>query len=219
MIKIQSLYKSYPDKKIFEDFNLEIKSRRTCIVGNSGIGKTTLLRLISRLESEDAGTIEAEKPRVSFIFQEDRLIPWKTVGENIAYVCPDKAEIERVLKDVNLLESINLYPNELSGGMKQRVSIARAFVKKADILLMDEPFQGLDPNTVDSIIRMIDRHISENDMSLLFASHDIKNSLKLADEVILFSENPIKVINKWEIDEDIRHNNYELIRQIEFSII
>lgn len=146
MIRIEGVSFSYPETehKIFDNYSLAVNDCEHLIVdGASGIGKTTLLRLICGLEKPDTGTVEA-KGRISVSFQENRLIPSLSALENVA-LFSDRARAEKELAALGLSEDLDKRPDELSGGMKRRVSLARALSRDFDILLLDEPFTGLDP--------------------------------------------------------------------------
>jgi NitT/TauT family transport system ATP-binding protein len=144
MIEFKNVSFSYGKKQVLKDFNLKIADgERLCLFGESGRGKTTVLRLICSLEKADSGILTVESKAISAVFQEDRLLPFLTVGQNIK-MFSDKDNIDYVLKKLKLTEAEELYPSELSGGMARRVSLARALCRKADIYIFDEPFAGLD---------------------------------------------------------------------------
>ena len=143
MISIDRVSFSYGDKQILRDYSLNVeKGERICLSAPSGSGKTTLFRLIAGLERPDSGTIRLDG-RVNYLFQEDRLLPWLTVVENLTLLGVGKRRAEELLSTVGL-EEFDKYPAELSGGMKRRVAIARSICAGGEILLLDEPFTGLD---------------------------------------------------------------------------
>ena len=151
-MKFIDINKSYGDIKVLTDFNLElIDNKINCIIGPSGCGKTTILNIVAEL-TEYQGKVEREQKGISYIFQNNRLLPNLNVQDNLEYVLStiekDKNErmkkIDKILDIVELAQRRKAYPHELSGGMQQRVSMARAFIYPSQILLMDEPFKGLD---------------------------------------------------------------------------
>lgn len=156
-MKIENLSFSYDGKSVFKNFSCEIASQITCLTAPSGFGKTTLLRLIAGLEIPDEGSIAPLPKKPAFMFQEDRLFPWLTALQNIEAVMPKGSENEakELLLQVELSENINSYPNELSGGMKRRVALARTLAYDADLLLLDEPFKGLDLPLVEKMCALI----------------------------------------------------------------
>ena len=162
----------------------------TAIVGASGIGKSTLLHAVAGLKRCDGGKILSSHERVSYIFQEPRLFPWMTALENITTVGATKDAAMQLLsllfEDAD--EVANKYPQELSGGMKQRISVARALAYKPDLLLLDEPFRGLDAETKASVTRMIFEQMQGKTM--LLVTHDDAD-LSLCDEVVRLTGAPV----------------------------
>ena len=146
MIVLDNLSFAYGDAPVIKNLSLTLPDSGTVwIVGPSGCGKTTLLRLVAGLEQPSDGHIKrSEDLRISMVFQENRLFEWLTVWENVALVCENKAQIQKALEAVMLDADADKYPNELSGGMSRRVAIARAIAHGGDLLILDEPFTGLD---------------------------------------------------------------------------
>ncbi|QEK13356.1 ABC transporter ATP-binding protein [Crassaminicella thermophila] len=208
-LKIEKLYKSYEGLKVFENFNMEIiKNGITCILGPSGCGKTTLLNMISGILKPDVGIFSGfDQKAISYIFQEPRLLDWKSVWGNIEFVLKDiyeKEEREKIVSKyidlVGLREFKDYYPKNLSGGMMQRVAIARAFAYSSNILLMDEPFKGLD---VNSKKRLMDEFIKlwmEDLRTVIFVTHDIEEAVLLGDSIYVFSELPVQIKKRFNID-------------------
>lgn len=145
MIECQNLSVSFDGQPVLHHFSADIPTNRnTAIFGASGSGKTTLLRLLLGLRKPDSGTIQgAAHMTLSAVFQEDRLLPWLTAEENVALVS-DTAAAADLLKRLGLADAAQERPAQLSGGMKRRVAIARALAFPSDLLLLDEPFNGLD---------------------------------------------------------------------------
>ncbi|MDK2941109.1 MAG: NitT/TauT family transport system ATP-binding protein [Acetobacterium sp.] len=206
-IIIKDLGKKYGQETIFKDFNLVFeKNRITGILGPSGAGKTTLLNLCGGLEQPDRGTIEGINPQaISYIFQEPRLLPWRTVRENLRFVFKARAikkpgsherEIDAMLERVGLTTVGDYYPHELSGGMRQRVSIARAFLYPSELLLMDEPFSSLDSSLKNRLMDDFLKIWEQNKRTVIFVSHQEDEIRHLADIILTFSDKPVQVLKK-----------------------
>ncbi len=136
---------SYGDTPVLSDVSLTLpQNGAVCLFGPSGCGKTTLLRLIAGLESPTAGTVHRDARRIAMVFQDDRLAPWLTVRENLLLVTDDVSAVDAALAAVSLQDAAEQRPDELSGGMQRRVAIARALAFGGDLLILDEPFNGLD---------------------------------------------------------------------------
>lgn len=148
---------SYDGAPLLNEVSFTLPSKGTvCFFGPSGCGKTTILRLIAGLERPNSGNILYDSP-LSFgtVFQENRLLPWMDVRQNVELVCQDATHVDRALQVVALTEDADKYPHELSGGMQRRVAIARALAYNADVLILDEPFNGIDETLCQQIARSI----------------------------------------------------------------
>lgn len=217
-ISIRDLTKVFYKKKdsttAIERISVDIaEGEFVCLIGPSGCGKTTLLRIIAGLEKQSAGRFEIqrsgeERPSQSMVFQEKGLLPWLTVEENIAfglnmrhlpksYV---KEKTQHFLTKVGLERFAKMYPKELSGGMKQRVSIARAFANDPEILLMDEPFGALDEQNRFILQEELLSIWSETKKTVLFITHSIDEALYLSDRVLLMSAQPGRIAADIRID-------------------
>lgn len=150
MYELKHIDFSYGDKLVLKDFSLSLPQKgAVCLFGVSGLGKTTVLRLIAGLEKPKNGSLEGfENKRITFIFQEDRLLPWRTAKENVALALGNTSEAKEkalaVLSSLGLENDADRYPDEMSGGMCRRVAAARALAPESDVILADEPFTGLD---------------------------------------------------------------------------
>lgn len=201
-IKISNLIKSYNDNRIFDNFNLEFSDENiNCIVGQSGCGKSTLLNILAKLSPIEEGKIEGISiGDVSYIFQEDRLIEWLTVSENLEFALNKYfnnddliKEIDYVLKLVGIEDVKDKYPNVLSGGMRQRVNIARAFGKPAKVILMDEPFKSLDYKLKYTIIDEFKKILAKEKRMVILVTHDVDEAIYFKGNVIVFGDRPVKV--------------------------
>ena len=182
MIKINNISKAFGENQILKNVSTEIPDTGIfAICAPSGNGKTTLLKILCSLEAPDSGTIEGiENKRLSVVFQDDRLLPWCTAIENVALVCDEKRAKE-LLKSVELQDDINKKPNELSGGMCRRVALARALAFNGDILLLDEPFKGLDKDLKERIFKLVEKY-AEN-RTVILITHD-EEEMSRADKIL-----------------------------------
>lgn len=194
-IQLINLCKSYEGNIVLDNINIDIQENKiTVISGPSGCGKTTLLNIISGIEKADSGQVILKDNSISYIFQEDRLIPYLTVYENIAFVLKSvmgKNEIDKTinkyLEMVRLTEFKDKLPSKLSGGMKRRVAIARAFAYKSKILLMDEPFKGLDDKLKTEIIDDFLELYKNDKRTVILVTHDKEEARLLGDIVYSLS--------------------------------
>ena len=209
-IKLVNVSKFYTvDKesiKVIDKIDLNIPENKiTVILGRSGCGKTTLLRLVAGLENFEQGEIiGVESKRKAYVFQEDRLMPWLDVKSNITFGIHkneiDNSRINEIIETVGLEKFYNAYPSQLSGGMKQRVSIARAFAYNPDFIMMDEPFSALDYFTREQMQIELLRIHERLKCSILFVTHSIDEALILGDKIVVLEKGIIK--SQYEIKED-----------------
>ena len=207
-IRIRELSKVFQTKTgpfvALDDINLDIPvGCFFMIVGPSGCGKTTLLRILAGLEEHSSGTLEvsspaANRPGNSMVFQGDSLFPWMTVWENAAYGLNmrgvPKGEVKSVvghyLSRTGLSRFHDYYPHQLSGGMRQRVSIARAFANDPDILLMDEPFSALDEQNKVLLQEELLRIWEETRKTVMFITHSVDEAVTLGDRIMIMTAHP-----------------------------
>jgi phospholipid/cholesterol/gamma-HCH transport system ATP-binding protein len=219
-LKIRDLKKHFGDKRVLDGINLEVpRSAVTTIIGKSGIGKSVLLKCIANLVTPDSGEIElngdmitqghqpkkAKKVRFSYMFQNNALFDSMTAAENVALPLLEasslnKTEIrERVaemLAYLELADSAQRYPGELSGGMKKRVALARALITKPQVVLFDEPTTGLDPERKSGVFEMIADYRERFDFTALLVSHDIPEVFEISDYVAWLDSGVIKFFGK-----------------------
>lgn len=197
MIHLAHIQKSYGDHCILNDFNLDIhQNARVGLIGNSGTGKTTILNIIAGLVKPDAGTMRISSRRIGYVFQETRLLPWQNVINNVIIgakaiqISKDKAvaKCRDILDRLEIREYEHYYPAQLSGGIAQRVSIARAFYIEPEILLMDEPFNSLDPGLRDRLHDYVLELIRERNITLLYVSHFPDDVFKVTDRVLMLKK-------------------------------
>lgn len=181
------------------------------IVGPSGSGKTTLLNIVAGIDPQFEGELllngqdSATKPGISFMFQDARLLPWLTVQQNIELVLDKNnrkmhSRMTQLLKKVGLQDVRHSYPAQLSGGMKRRVSMVRAFVTQPQLLLMDEPFQSVDEPTANELRAMLLELWQQTKPTILFVTHSLREALSVADRIIFLTDSPAKVILDYMVD-------------------
>jgi len=182
-----------------------------CLIGASGCGKSTMLALVAGLDAPTGGIVSTGGQRVTLMFQEPALFPWLTATRNVELALRARGvpKQERRGRAAELLRAVHLgdfgdkRPHELSGGMRQRVAMARALAQDVDVLLMDEPFGALDAMTRDLLHDELERICDERGLTVLFVTHNVREAARLGDRVILLSSRPGRVIE--EITVDVRH--------------
>jgi NitT/TauT family transport system ATP-binding protein len=221
------------DMMRIKDLNMSLQEHKLiCILGPSGCGKTTLLNIISGVISADQGEISGfEDKTISYLFQEPRLLPWKTIEQNIEFVLKDKMKkdqrcetINRYIDMVGLKGFEKYYPEKLSGGMKQRAAIARAFAYPADILIMDEPFKGLDLQLKTTLMQAFLKLWLLDKRSSFFVTHDIDEALLMGEQIYILNKRPTSVrgiiTNSIPHTERKLHNeNISIIRQEIYQLL
>ncbi|TDG00539.1 ABC transporter ATP-binding protein [Paenibacillus piri] len=212
-VRMENLSKTYPNGTVaLHDVNLTIhEGEFLCFVGPSGCGKSTIFKIITGLSSPSGGTLdvfgttpkEARKQSdISFVFQDHTLLPWSTVESNVRLPLElrgvdkktQKIEAERVLEMVGLKDYMKVLPRQLSGGMKMRVSIARALVSRPKLLLMDEPFGALDEITRQTLQNeLLNIWQQDKKMTVLFVTHNVFESVFLSTRVVVMTARPGKI--------------------------
>ena len=212
MLKFSKVYKEY-DTPILGPLSLDIKKNSfVSILGSSGAGKSTLLRLASNLIKPTSGSVEYlnnEKPNIGFVFQDPTLLPWRSVLDNVLLPAEltsknKKASKEKAyfwLSKVGLEGKENSLPNQLSGGQKMRVSIARAMVQDCSLLLMDEPFAALDEVSRNKLEDDLLDIWEKNKLTILFVTHSVTEAVYLAERVLVMSSSPGKILDDVIITE------------------
>lgn len=185
------VYLSFGEREVLRDFSLTVPAGGRCVLmGASGSGKTSILRLAAGLIRPTAGRVRGGAPEVvvSMQFQEPQLLPWLTAEDNISLVLPKGRQSLPAARDllahVGLADAAGLYPSSLSGGMQQRVALCRALAAPYDLLLLDEPFRGLDPDTRRQAMTLVDESLAGR--TLVLVTHD-------EEEAAFFTQEPIRI--------------------------
>lgn len=206
LVKASKVSKAFPKTgPVVENLDLVIpRGQFVCLLGPSGCGKSTLLRLIAGLDAPDSGAIEvqtASAGKVSYVFQEPHLLPWRSALENVMLPLELRGNTDKIreraarsLSRVGLGEALEKKPHELSGGMKMRVSLARALVTDPEVLLLDEPFAALDELTRHHLQEDLLRYWQTGKMTVLFVTHSISEAAFLGQRQIVFSNRPARVM-------------------------
>lgn len=219
ILSIRDLTKSFPKDGgamlAIADFDLEVRNGEfVCLLGPSGCGKTTILRIIAGLQTATTGSITLKGMEITgpgsdrgMVFQEFGLFPWRTVKKNVEFGLEIQKKSEKEIEEtskrfidlVGLTGFENSHPNQLSGGMKQRVGIARALASDPAILLMDEPFGALDAQTRNQMQKELLRIWQETKKTVIFVTHSVDEAVFLADRIIVLTTRPGRIKNIYEI--------------------
>lgn len=203
MIRLRNISKSYGSRPVLSGLSLDVASGETvCLLGPSGCGKTTLLNILAGLEPADSGSVETgAQAHIGFLFQNRDLLPWATVLENAAlgleFRHMKKADAQTIaqgyLEKLCLSDAVNLYPHEISGGMKQRAALAQVLASQPDVLLLDEPLNGLDINTRRVVSNVIKQSIHARNAAAIIVTHSIEEAIFLADRLIILTNAPATI--------------------------
>ena len=215
MLILKDIIKNY-EVPVLGPIDLEIKSKSfVSIIGASGSGKSTFLRLASGLISQSSGSISYKnsiKPKMGFVFQDSTLLPWRNVIDNVLLPLEltKQNNSESIEKSLNWLERVGLkgkensFPNELSGGQKMRVSIARALVQGGDFLLLDEPFSALDEVTRRKLEDDLLEIWETNNITVLFVTHSVSQAVYLSQRVVVLSSGPGIILEDLAIEKNLK---------------
>ncbi|MEU7895484.1 ABC transporter ATP-binding protein [Nonomuraea sp. NPDC049152] len=206
-VRLEGVSKLYGDLLALDKVSLSVAPGEfVCLLGASGCGKSTLLSLVAGLDQPSGGVISTTGRKVAMMFQEPALFPWLTVSANVEMAMRALPRRERRARAEAFLEMVHLggfgpkRPHQLSGGMRQRVALARSLAQDADVLLMDEPFGALDAMTRDLLHDELERIWRERKLSVLFVTHNVREAVRLGDRVVLLSSRPGKVVEEFPVE-------------------
>jgi len=179
-----------------------------CLVGTSGCGKSTLLNMIAGLERPSSGQIDIGGRRVALMFQEPALFPWLTARGNIELALKARGvnraarrrQADQLLATVGLTDFAGARPHQLSGGMRQRIALARALAQDSDVLLMDEPFGALDAMTRDRLHEELESIVQKRNLTVIFVTHNVREAVRLSDRVIVLSSRPGRIVEEFAVE-------------------
>ncbi len=208
-LEVKNLSFAYGFESILEDINFTLNKGQTLsIVGPSGAGKSTLLHLCASLLDMDEGVLINSFKTSACAFQEPRLLPWSTTIDNISLGLRAKGDkqarqkAEKIALDFGLeKEDLQKFPKDLSGGMRQRTSFARALVTRPSLLFLDEPFSALDIGLKKELQSYLLAHVEKTSMSIFFITHDLMEALRLSDKIILLQADPGKIVKTYDIEK------------------
>ncbi len=222
MIKFNGVTKSFGKRVILDSVSFKVEDKQIlAVLGPSGVGKTTILRMAAGTVKPDAGHISSDRQRIGFVFQEPRLLPWRTALANVTLVLEDKGltrdeqagRAAAILKRLGLQGFLQYYPAQLSGGMRQRVAIARAFVLDPDLALLDEPFTGLDIGLKASLQEMLLELLNWHPCAMIYVTHEPQDAVLLADTAIVLDGKPGRIVATMTFDRPRGERDQSYIRE------
>lgn len=198
MIRVDIRRKAFGDNVILKDIRFEMAGGETvAILGSSGIGKSTLLRLIAGIDPVFEGLVE-RPPNIAMVFQEPVLLPWRSVLQNLTIVHPtlgDEAALS-ALHRIGIADKAGLFPGQLSLGQQRRLALARAFAGRPELLVMDEPYVSLDPETAEEMLELTEALVAETRPAVILVTHSEREAERLSGRRLRLAGHPATILNR-----------------------
>ncbi|MBP2241510.1 ABC-type nitrate/sulfonate/bicarbonate transport system ATPase subunit [Cytobacillus eiseniae] len=219
LIEFNNVTKKYKNTTVLDKVSFQLRKQEVvALLGPSGCGKTTILNIAAGLTELTTGEAFVHTNQVGYIFQEPRLLPWKTVLENLLFVIGKGEESQKMAFDalakVGLENVHDSYPSQLSGGMRQRISIARALAFHPQLILMDEPFSALDILIKKEIQNDLLSIIDDNRLGVMYVTHDAEEAARIADRILLLHDKPCRVKKEVTVQITRQERSDRFIKQL-----
>ncbi len=209
-LRVRGIQHAFARETVLDGIDFDLRAGEiVALVGPSGCGKTTLLHLCAKLLHPDSGTIDDSFVTRACMFQQPRLLPWKSALDNVALVLAargvDRGEREHRAREIGLRLGLShadftKFPHQLSGGMQSRIALARALVIEPDLLLLDEPFSALDIGLREEMYRLLLDHLAERPVGVLMITHDLGEAVRLSDRILVMAAHPGRIVSRIELD-------------------
>ncbi len=220
---VKDIFHKYERQIVIDNISFNVQPGEIiCLTGPSGCGKTTLLKIIAGLIPAKSGIIDNQFNTTSYVFQEPRLLPWRTCLENISFgLKVKKISFEKrryialkLAKELGIYQAIDRYPHQLSGGMQQRVALGRALAIEPDFLILDEPFSSLDIGRRRQLQDLILQLLNTRNLGILLVSHDLAEAVRLGNKIIILSASPSKIVYEWKPESGINRDEAYIYKTV-----